>query len=214
MKSLNREKKIKDILPIEKGGKSEIKQKEDLDDFVEEPLLEICRKLYDLNIQTVMSSANQKDIGQSADIVIIYDTLSQENKERLEMLSRNFPEKFSISENFRGQGKSVVDVRMPITNPDTTAGEISDYFFSALQSLQIQDIVYDCFLKTELKAKVAKLFQCKEENLTEQDLQDGLEYMRYEIEQDGKYYTKEAFRRHQVYVNSKSQEDKLSENQK
>lgn len=214
MKVLDRTKKIKAISPIEDGGNSEIKQKEDLDNYVEEPLLEICRKLYDLNIQTVMSSANQGDIENFASIQIVYDTLSIENKEKLQMLSRNFSNKFEMCKNFRGQKQDVISVRMPITNPDTTAGEISDYFFDALQSLKIQDVPYGFIEKKDLKKKAAAILGCNEKNVTEQDCKDVLEYLGMEIEKDGKYYTKEALRRHEVYLASKVQANEMTDKSK
>ncbi len=205
MKTLDRGMKIKDIPPIEKGEIPEIKTKEDLDHLVEEPLLDICRKLYDLNIETLMSSANRKDIGSFANILIIYDTLSEENKEKLQMLSGNFPDKFELVKDFRGQGIDVMHVKMQVTSPDMTAGEISDYFFDALQALKIQEVSYGVFSKEELKQKAGNLIGIRNvEEVTEEDCQMFLDYLGC-VEKDGKYYTEESWRRHKAYVDAKSQ---------
>ncbi len=57
------------------------RNKEDLASLVEPPLLEACEELYDMNINTVMSSANSKDVETgTAYIDIEFDTLSDENK--------------------------------------------------------------------------------------------------------------------------------------
>ena len=64
-------KRIKDIEPIELEGVI-IKRKEDLRRVVEEPCLEACETLYDLNIETNMSSANRKDVGSYGYIYILF----------------------------------------------------------------------------------------------------------------------------------------------
>lgn len=65
-----------------------------------------------------------------------------------------------------------------------------------------------------MKKKAVVILRSNEKNITEQDYKDILQYLGMEVEKDGKYYTKEAFRRHKEYVKSKLQENKISENQK
>ena len=71
---------ISDVSFIGEGGVTAT-TKESLAKLVEPPLLEACEDLYYKNIETVMSSANAKDVGGEGHIMIALDTLSDENKE-------------------------------------------------------------------------------------------------------------------------------------
>lgn len=74
---------ISDIPAIEEGG-IEAVTRENLSELVEAPLLEACEELYDKNIRTVMSSANEKNVAGGegeAYIAIDFDSLSEENKQ-------------------------------------------------------------------------------------------------------------------------------------
>ena len=53
-----------------------INHKEDIIKYVEEPLIEICEYLYDLNILTTMSSANTKQRQNYSYIIIDLDRKS------------------------------------------------------------------------------------------------------------------------------------------
>jgi hypothetical protein len=71
---------ISSIDPIEEGGSNKI-TKEDLEIFVEAPLLEACKILYEKGIETVFSSANKKDISSGyAYLAIDFESLSEKNK--------------------------------------------------------------------------------------------------------------------------------------
>lgn len=91
--------------------------KEDLSMLVEPPLLEACEELYDMNINTVMSSANSKDVETgTAYIDIEFDSLSDENKEIASGLGELFmmhgvPVKCIKLEFPVGQNTTVGDVR-------------------------------------------------------------------------------------------------------
>jgi hypothetical protein len=76
-------KTISEVEPIDKKQAIFIREKADLKEIVEEPLLEACEIFYDKNIQTESTSANKEDFsrGNNAHIVLNYDTLSDENKE-------------------------------------------------------------------------------------------------------------------------------------
>lgn len=72
---------LSSIEPICEGRNFVIESREQIKKFVELPLLKACEELYDKNIQTLSSSANEKDIKSGeAYIIINYDTLSDGNK--------------------------------------------------------------------------------------------------------------------------------------
>ena len=73
-------KKIKDVLPIRNHTDIKIKNKEDLQEIVEEPCLKACQQLFEKNIQTVDSGCNSENCNNRAYITINYDTLGKQNK--------------------------------------------------------------------------------------------------------------------------------------
>ena len=58
-----------------------LRTREDIDKFVEAPLVDACKIFYDKNIETLLSSANKGDVGHGAYIEIDFRSLSEENKE-------------------------------------------------------------------------------------------------------------------------------------
>ncbi len=72
---------LADIDVITKFTNTLIKNRSDIKDIVEEPLVVACQEFYDKNIQTTGSSANRKDLETGeVEIYLNYDTLSDENK--------------------------------------------------------------------------------------------------------------------------------------
>ena len=214
MKNIDRTKRINDIEPIEETSVS-IEQKEDLDNFVEEPLLDPIRKLYDLNINTLMCSANKKDVGSNAYIDIEYDTLSEKNRRTLDLLVANFPNKFQMSIMHGSEPINCIHVMMPISD-ETTVGEVTDYFNSTLQSLELQDVSYGIVRKEDLKSSVSKMCGIPEDSLaetldcSEENLLRECASILSVLEHDGKYYTEEALRRHLAYINSRKNKQENS----
>lgn len=76
---LSDETPISQIEPIEEGG-FRVESREDLERWVEPPLLEACQVLFDKGIKTVFSSANKKDVGRTGYIAIDFESLTPENK--------------------------------------------------------------------------------------------------------------------------------------
>lgn len=70
---------IEQVPPIELSQGQAIRQRADLERFVESAALAACEFLYDQNIKTVSASANSKDC-ERAYIVVDYESLSDENK--------------------------------------------------------------------------------------------------------------------------------------
>lgn len=81
-KEIGPETKISEIPPIEENRNQVILKADMLDELIEYPLLRPCRDLWSKGIQTLTSSANQKDleIGHT-DLIIDWDSLSEENKD-------------------------------------------------------------------------------------------------------------------------------------
>ena len=72
---------LEEVQPIEESAGQKI-TRENMERFVEAPLIEACEILYDKNIRTLSSSANKKDIEKGeAHIILDISTMSSENKE-------------------------------------------------------------------------------------------------------------------------------------
>ncbi len=101
---------LENINPIEESEGKLFFTKEEIEDFVETPLIEACKVFYEKNIRTLSSSANEKDL-ETGEIYIVIDkeTLSEENKE----IADNVGESVVI------RGKEVVKISIPISEEST-----------------------------------------------------------------------------------------------
>lgn len=127
-----------------------LNHKEDIQKYVETPLIPICEYLFDLNIQTTMSNVNVKNGKDKAYIVINYDTLSSYNKNVLDKLMRDNPSNFRVSK-FSVVGENQeIQISIPITE-DTEIQTIIAFFEQMLKDLKIQDI--DSFMDGETGMK-------------------------------------------------------------
>ncbi len=124
---------IVDMPVIEEGGIVP-KTREGLAQFVEAPLLEACEELYDKNIETVMSSANAKDVGGEGYIVIAFDSLSDENKE----VALSFGQPYSIH---AAKIKSCINITFPISET-TTVGDIRKMSHDAVSKFHKQEMTW------------------------------------------------------------------------
>ena len=102
------------IEPIEQGGLI-VESKDNLAKVVEPPLLEACEILFDKKIETIMSSANKKDLGNKPHIIILYDTLTPQNKK--------ISESMGIVSDYMGKKYLKVEIPFLITE-QTTVGQI------------------------------------------------------------------------------------------
>lgn len=105
---------IKEIKPIQRNRNQIIETKDDIKEYVESPLVEACEHFWDVNVKTLSSSANTKDVGHEACIIIDYNSLSEENKQ-IAKESGKFLEDYD--------SRPAVDIRIPISET-TTAEEI------------------------------------------------------------------------------------------
>lgn len=92
------------------------KTRDEIAKYVEVPLVRACEYLWDINIRTLQSSANLKDLENGAYILIDYNSLSLENKEIAKLTSAKIEDYY---------GHPSLNFTIPITK-DTTIEEISN----------------------------------------------------------------------------------------
>ena len=105
---------ITEVKAIERSRNSMITTREEIREYVETPLVDACERFWDLNVQTLSSSANAKDVDRKAYIIIDYGSLSDANKK----IADESGEKV---DNY--DGRPAVDIVIPVTK-ETTAEEI------------------------------------------------------------------------------------------
>ena len=92
--------------------------RDNVERFVEQPLVEACRVLMDKNITTTLTSANQEDIerGSPAVIFIDYEALTEENRRMAQAVGRLIRD--------RGIARSVLVIPM---SRESTIADVSEY---------------------------------------------------------------------------------------
>ncbi len=126
-------KKVSEVQQILKS--SETITRENLRDFIEEPLVEVVESLYDKNILTCMSSANKTNVNGTAWLSIFYDKLSEENKKIVQQKIKE-----GIAEMcYEHDSGKVIHLHMPITE-QTTVDEVKNFFLSKISDFRMQDI--------------------------------------------------------------------------
>lgn len=116
-----------------------INHKEDIIKYVEEPLIEICEYLYDLNILTTMSSANTKQHQNYSYIIIDFNSLSDHNKNELLNKMHKNPLSVRLGVFSVIQTGQEIEIRMSI-NDDTKIQDIKDFYMEMFKNLKIQEI--------------------------------------------------------------------------
>jgi len=105
---------ITEVKAIERSRNSMITTREEIREYVETPIVDACEHFWDLNVRTLSSSANEKDVDRKAYIILDYDSLSDANKK----IAEESGEKI---DNY--DGRPAVDILIPVTK-DTTAEDI------------------------------------------------------------------------------------------
>ena len=120
--------------------------------YADEPCVEACQLLYDLNIQTYTSGGHvdgKEDATGEAFIGIVYESLSEENKQ----IAQQLIEKGLIDEikEDRGQtGIHTFSLSVPITS-DSLVGEVSDQLVAIASLFRQQDVLYGKSTIDEIK---------------------------------------------------------------
>ncbi len=105
---------ITEIGPIEKSRNQMIMGREEIKELVEPPLVRACEQLWDKNIRTLSSSANRKDVGTGAYIILDYDSMSSENQEVAQ----------EMEEVIDYDGMQALKLKMPIGDDETLFEEV------------------------------------------------------------------------------------------
>jgi len=121
------------------------KSREVLKLIVDEPCLKACEYLFDCNIRTTDSSANQGDVSNEGRIVIDYNSLSEENKKIVEFLR----EKGLIKQH---DVEYWVNIEIPI-DETTTVEEFSENMLKIASFFRQQEILYGFYTEKEMEEK-------------------------------------------------------------
>jgi hypothetical protein len=122
---------LRDVKPIEHGGLF-IKQRRDIRDVVEMPLISACEELYDKNILTLQSSANQKDIKSGECWVTLhFDSMSDENKKTAQAFATSY--KYMCEKHIK---LSIV------VNGTTTIKQIQEQFQEIIHHFHVQPMLW------------------------------------------------------------------------
>ncbi len=119
--------RISELEGIYDNRGQEIRKREDLRKIVEAPLLKACESIYDKNIKTRGTSANKKDVGSEAYIIISFDELSKRNQKIGE----------SLGEVFFADDENQLKITFPVTD-HTTFAEVEDHFFEISKKFEKQ----------------------------------------------------------------------------
>ena len=105
---------LSEIETIQESSDQMIRNREQLTNLIEIPLLSACQELYDKNIQTLATSANKKDIGTGEIYIIIdFNSLSPENQE----IAKQYADVVDLNEHASKWGKlEAVKIIIPV-NP-------------------------------------------------------------------------------------------------
>lgn len=117
-------------------------ERKDFSKYVELPCLESCLYLYDLNIQIFSSSCNKINSNE-ANIMIYYNSLSEENKIIANTLVNNGLAKKSV---FKNQEFITIVIK---TNLDDDINDVNYRLKSVASSFQFQDILYGFISKEQ-----------------------------------------------------------------
>lgn len=124
--------KIGEIKPIEESRNTTVRTREQLRVLVESPLLSACEELYDKNIRTLSTSANEKDIQYgTAHLIIDFDSLSEENKKIGEQ----------VGEIHRADEMNQLVIKIPVTE-NSSADEIKEFADSVAHKFEKQAMTW------------------------------------------------------------------------
>jgi len=101
---------VREIKAILRDRNEQITARDEIKAYVEPPLVDACERFWDMNVMTLSSSANSKNIGYEAYIIIDYNSLSEENKE-IAKNSGEFLEDYD--------GRPAVGFLIPVSEPTT-----------------------------------------------------------------------------------------------
>lgn len=185
--------------------------------YADEPCVEACQLLYDLNIQTYTSGGHVdgKDNAEGiAYIGICYDSLSEQNK----AIVNDLIEKGMIDGIFDGKGRGyglIFSLSVPI-NSDSLVGDVSDKLVQLASLFQQQDVLYGRRTIDEIKSSIfTKLddgnyrnnwtFEVVSEEKMQQSLPEWIEYEcenMYTSDEITYFVSEDLLNKHLSYIES------------
>ncbi len=138
-------KRIRDVKTIMSGATTIARAAKELELIVEEPCLEVCRRLYGYNIQILASSGSMNTCIEDhsrAYVSISYDNLSEKNKEIVDRLVDGESIVRSTRMSQKGRLENQVSFYVPIKR-DSAVFEVRDTLYNLCCShMRPQDILY------------------------------------------------------------------------
>ena len=173
-----------------------VKNREDLRKIIEEPCLPACLKLYDLNIQTVNSSANNGNIGDKAYIGINYDSLDENNKNILNnLINTGIVEPLNLSDDPNDRGGRDVTIKVPIYEKDTV-GKVSDRFMQIVSRFEQQDVLYGRYTHEDVLKEASSIGS----DVSLEDIVEAYGFI-YDDELKIYWHNRELYNKHKQYQN-------------
>lgn len=140
-----------------------VRTKGDLQRLINPPLLKAAQLLYDKNVQTISSSANQKDVAIGKVYLLLnYETLSEENKAIVQHTLGLHPEPYGVRRRIQA-----VELARPV-DATTTALEIEAWAMTLAEAFHWQPMTWaPTFTLAELRALNPGCEDCSIEDFTE-----------------------------------------------
>ena len=192
------------------------KNRDEIEWLADEPCVEACKKLYDLNIRTVSSNGNLQDLTEFEGWVgIDYFSLSDENMRIAnDLMEKGLMEGFNdFLFGFNGYG--MIRIVFPICGDDLV-GDLSDKFLSVANNFKKQDVLY---CRTTIQELMDKWFSNvkygnssypndveKNSDELKEEFVRNLKEGNFGYTDDGEVFfeTEELLRKHREYVKEKS----------
>ena len=209
------EKQSKDIekrkfLALAGSKNAIVKKREFLKEIIDEPCLKACEILYDKNIQTVNSSANKTNIGNSANVTINFDTLNSKNKSIARELAQRGIIKLNEEDEF--EGETAFEINVPIKD-DMDGSIVSEKLAMIASLFAEQDVLFGRISKDKMIENCIKFADIMglDVQKIEEVPEDYKEYVIngyiYDSETDEYWATEELLRKHNEYLRKKVQEN-------
>ena len=165
------------------GGEGDKLRPNNIEQFVETPLVEPIRRLFFKNIRTVTSSANKEN--KEPVIGIDYDCLSPQNKNIAQQMIKSGVG--SLSVNYRDQGRSVLFVNMKNNYGDNLPFlRIEEYFLSICNQFKQQPKAVEELRINEVEGAICKQLNFESIEEMREDLSADL-IEKFITEEKGKY---------------------------
>ena len=149
-------KKLSDINPISDFSSETIGKKKDALLYVEGPLVNACEIFYEKNIETYMSNANKNSIGHSGYcyLSIVYDNLSEKNKEICERLCKSGKGKIGKA---RDGKTGIVEFRLHTNDIDLDIAYVEKFFVEIANEFKNQELTWGFLSVTSYATKLLRM---------------------------------------------------------